>query len=148
LVAYGRWFSQGTPGSFTTKTGRHDIAEILLKLALKHQKSIKSNPYIYYIVSYPCTNSIVSHHYTYFTVSYSNTYSIVSHHYTYFTLSYSNTYSIVSHLYTHYGGCCGRDPMVVGFSTTCAISAYHHQSCELESHSWWGVLDTLCYKVC
>jgi hypothetical protein len=35
----GRWFSPGTPASFTTKTGRHDIAEILLKVALKHQKS-------------------------------------------------------------------------------------------------------------
>jgi glutamate synthase domain-containing protein 2 len=27
----------------TTKTGRHDIAEILLEVALKHQKAIKSN---------------------------------------------------------------------------------------------------------
>jgi hypothetical protein len=26
--------SPGTPASFTTKTGRHDIAEILLKVAL------------------------------------------------------------------------------------------------------------------
>jgi hypothetical protein len=33
-------FSAGTPASSTTKTGRHDIAEILLKVALKHQKSI------------------------------------------------------------------------------------------------------------
>jgi hypothetical protein len=33
------WFSAGTPDSCTTKTGRHDIAEILLKVALKHQKS-------------------------------------------------------------------------------------------------------------
>ena len=32
LLAHGRWFSS------TTKTGRHDIAEILLKVALKHQK--------------------------------------------------------------------------------------------------------------
>jgi len=32
--------------------------------------------------------------------------------------------------------------MVVGFSTTCAISAYHHWSCEFESRSWRGVLDT------
>jgi hypothetical protein len=39
LLAHGRWFS---PDSSTTKTGRHDIAEILLKVALKHQKSIKS----------------------------------------------------------------------------------------------------------
>jgi hypothetical protein len=29
----------GTPASSTTKTGRHDIAEILLKVVLKHQKS-------------------------------------------------------------------------------------------------------------
>jgi translation elongation factor EF-1beta len=36
----GRWFSPGTPASSTTKTGRHDIAEILLKVALKHQISI------------------------------------------------------------------------------------------------------------
>jgi hypothetical protein len=31
------------PASSTTKTGRHDIAEILLKAALKHQKSIQIN---------------------------------------------------------------------------------------------------------
>ena len=42
LLAHGRWFFPGTPASSTTKTGRHDIAEILLKVALKHQKS-KSN---------------------------------------------------------------------------------------------------------
>jgi hypothetical protein len=34
LLAHGRWFSSGTPASSTTKTGRHDIAEILLKVAL------------------------------------------------------------------------------------------------------------------
>ena len=35
----------------------------------------------------------------------------------------------------------GHDCMVVGFTTTCAISAYHH--------SWRGVLDTtLCDNVC
>jgi len=38
LLAHGRWFSLGTPASSTAKTGRHDIAEILLKVALKHQK--------------------------------------------------------------------------------------------------------------
>jgi hypothetical protein len=42
LLTQGRWFSAGTPASSTTKTGHHDIAEILLKVALKHQKSIKS----------------------------------------------------------------------------------------------------------
>jgi hypothetical protein len=34
LLAHGRWFNLGTPASSTTKTGRHDIAEILLKGAL------------------------------------------------------------------------------------------------------------------
>jgi hypothetical protein len=34
LLAHGRWFSAGTPASSTTKTGRHDIAEILLKVGL------------------------------------------------------------------------------------------------------------------
>jgi hypothetical protein len=43
----------------------------------------------------------------------------------------------------------GRDRMVVGFTTTCAISAYPRQSCEVEPCSWQGVLDTtLCDKVC
>jgi hypothetical protein len=34
LLAHGRWFYPGTPASSTTKTGRHEIAEILLKVAL------------------------------------------------------------------------------------------------------------------
>ena len=34
FLAHGRWFSLGTPASSTTKTGRHDIAEIMLKVAL------------------------------------------------------------------------------------------------------------------
>ena len=39
--------------------------------------------------------------------------------------------------------------MVVGFTTACAISVYHHKNCEFESHSWQGVLNTtLCDKVC
>jgi hypothetical protein len=48
LLVHGRWFSPGTPVSSTIKTGRHDIAEILLKVALNHkhkkktQKNIKS----------------------------------------------------------------------------------------------------------
>jgi hypothetical protein len=46
LHAHGRWYSPGTPASSTTKTGRHDIAEILLKVVLKHQKSKSINqPY-------------------------------------------------------------------------------------------------------
>jgi hypothetical protein len=40
LLAHGRWFS---PASSTTNTGRHDIAEILLKVALNTKNQIKSN---------------------------------------------------------------------------------------------------------
>jgi hypothetical protein len=39
LFAQGWWFSPGTPASSTTKTGRHDIAEILLKVALNTKNS-------------------------------------------------------------------------------------------------------------
>jgi hypothetical protein len=46
LLAHGRWFSLGTPASSTTVTGRHDIAEILLKVALKHQKIKSKADYI------------------------------------------------------------------------------------------------------
>jgi hypothetical protein len=43
LLAHGRWFYPGTPASSTTKTGRHDITEILLKVAVttKNKKKKK-----------------------------------------------------------------------------------------------------------
>jgi len=40
LLAQGRRFSPGTPASSTTKTGRHDIAEILLKVVLNTKRSM------------------------------------------------------------------------------------------------------------
>jgi hypothetical protein len=40
LLAHGRWFSPGISASSTTKSGRHDIAEILLKVTLSTIKSI------------------------------------------------------------------------------------------------------------
>jgi hypothetical protein len=40
LLAHGQWFSLGTPASSTTKTGHHDIAEILLKVALNTKNQI------------------------------------------------------------------------------------------------------------
>jgi hypothetical protein len=43
LLAHGQWFFPGTAASSTTKTGRHDIAEILLKVALKHKKNPSTN---------------------------------------------------------------------------------------------------------
>jgi hypothetical protein len=41
LLAQGRWFSLGTPASSTTKIGRHDIAEILLKVVLNTKIQIQ-----------------------------------------------------------------------------------------------------------
>ena len=43
LLAHCRWFSPGTPASSTTKTGRHGIAEILLKVALNTINEMKSS---------------------------------------------------------------------------------------------------------
>ena len=41
----------------------------------------------------------------------------------------------------------GHDRMVVGFTTTCAISTYHHWCCQFESRSGRDV-QHLCDKVC
>jgi hypothetical protein len=42
----------------------------------------------------------------------------------------------------------GRDRIVVRFTTTSAISTYHHLRCKFESRSWRDVLDTtLCDRV-
>jgi hypothetical protein len=44
LLAHGRWFSPGIPASFTTKTGRHDIAKkILLKVTLNTKIQIQNS---------------------------------------------------------------------------------------------------------
>jgi hypothetical protein len=43
LLAHGLWFSPGTLASSTTKTGRHDIAEILLKVALNTKNHINQS---------------------------------------------------------------------------------------------------------
>ena len=41
-LAAGRWFSPGTPVTSTNKTDRHDITEILLKMACNTIKSIQT----------------------------------------------------------------------------------------------------------
>jgi ribosome biogenesis protein Nip4 len=41
LLAYGRWLSLVNPASATTKTGRHDIAETLMKVGLSTISQIK-----------------------------------------------------------------------------------------------------------
>jgi hypothetical protein len=53
LLANGRWFSPDTPPSSTTKTGRHDIAEILLKVTLNTKNQIKSNQICGFIKNLP-----------------------------------------------------------------------------------------------
>jgi hypothetical protein len=50
LLTHGRWFSPGTPASSTTKTGRHDIAEILLKVALQINKK-KTHHFVFEFAS-------------------------------------------------------------------------------------------------
>jgi hypothetical protein len=57
LLAHGRLFSLGTPASSTTKTGRHDIAEILLKVVLNTINQIKS------IFIIPLANHLKLKHY-------------------------------------------------------------------------------------
>ena len=40
LLPHGRWFSPGTPASSTTKTCGHDVAEILMKVALNTKNQL------------------------------------------------------------------------------------------------------------
>jgi hypothetical protein len=49
LLAHGLRFSPGTPASSATKTNRHDLAEILLKVALdtNNQRSKSSSIYVF-----------------------------------------------------------------------------------------------------
>ena len=56
LLAHGRWISPGTPASSTTKTGRHDIAELLLKVALNTINQI--NQIKSYAPSTKCTTEL------------------------------------------------------------------------------------------
>ena len=42
MLAHDQWFSPGTLASSTTESGRHDIAEILLKVVLNTINQIKS----------------------------------------------------------------------------------------------------------
>jgi hypothetical protein len=66
-----------------------------------------------------------------------------------FRYASSDIFGTSRQLWASLEGRRGRDRMVVGFTTTSNISAYHHYSCEFEPLSWRGVLDTtLCDKVC
>jgi hypothetical protein len=51
LLAHDRRFSPGTPASSTTKTRRHDMAEILLEVTLSTKNQINHHIYKMYIVA-------------------------------------------------------------------------------------------------
>jgi hypothetical protein len=57
LLAHGRWFSPDTPASSITKTGHHDIAEILLNVVLNIKNQSINQPYVtlYFDVPVLCT---------------------------------------------------------------------------------------------
>ena len=62
LLAHDRWFSPGIPAFFTTKTSRHYIANILLKVALSTINQIKSMylMYVHVYIWHQCTMYFVS----------------------------------------------------------------------------------------
>ena len=59
--------------------------------------------------------------------------------YKYFVWLFFSSLSFISVLNHCKGGHHGRDRMVVGFTTTYAISAHHHWCCDFESRSGRGV---------
>jgi len=64
LLAHGRWFSPDSPASSTTKTGRHDIAVILLKVTLSTINQIKSNQINLMFCSF-CRDVVSANKYTF-----------------------------------------------------------------------------------
>jgi hypothetical protein len=67
LFTHGRWFSPGTLASSTTKTCRHDIAEILLKVALntiKQSGSVKVHRFFFlgYLTDFSYFSAKIAEH--------------------------------------------------------------------------------------
>ena len=58
LLVHGRWFSPGTPASSTTKTGCHDISDILLKVALNTINQINQLNGSWYPLRFPHKNGV------------------------------------------------------------------------------------------
>jgi hypothetical protein len=52
LLAHGRWFFLRSPASSTIKTGRHDIAEILVRLAMEELKDVRSRRFPHRLILY------------------------------------------------------------------------------------------------
>ena len=96
-LAAGLWFSPGTLVSSTNKTDWHDIAEILLKVALNNIRNLFE-----YILEFL---KLFKRKYFFYRL---NVYFL--------EISYC-ILGIIMVVIVY---------MVVGFTTTCAISAYHH----------------------
>ena len=62
LLVQCRWFSPDTPASCTTKTGRHDKAKILLKMALNTKIQIveSNNSFLHTAYRNPVVNQLYS----------------------------------------------------------------------------------------
>ena len=72
-LATGRWFFPGSPVSSTNKTDRHDITEILLKMALNTIKQTnKHSSGSYNVISIPKSSKIfyTKHQITLFVLCY------------------------------------------------------------------------------
>ena len=79
-LATGRWFSLGTPVSSTNKADRHDIIEILLKVALNTITLI-----IYWTVNmYINISSFLNYKSIFLRMSYFRLYSLNQHFWMYF----------------------------------------------------------------
>jgi hypothetical protein len=147
-LAIGRWFFPGTPVSPTIKSDHHDITEILLK---KHYRTVYM-----YMLWYPSISWNIIEQFTcicYGIHQFPETLSNSLHVYVIVPvyvvnnniLNYASSKMKLKKIWqisNFNWGCRGRDHMIVGFITTCTISAYHHWRCEFEFHSWRGVLDT------
>jgi hypothetical protein len=57
LLAHDRWFSPGTLASSITKTGHHNIAEILLKVALNKREPPTMGKQLVNFITFGCQSS-------------------------------------------------------------------------------------------
>ena len=82
-----------------------------------------------------CVTTVLDQQPYWWTVNLGKTYTI-----DYITIySRGDCCSAYISIYIYIEGRRGRDRIVVGFTTSYGISAYHHQRCEFESRSWRGV---------
>ena len=140
-LAVGRWFSPGTPVFSTNNTGCHNITDILLKVTLNtiSLTLILNCMHNMYLLSSSVRNwptEYVSNRCWYlpknkpfYKIRRDVDDSLIKDNYNSLVLKPDQTVTFGR------GGRRGRDWMVGEFTTTYAISAYHHLCCEFESRS-------------